>query len=376
MENKIEKTLTDREKLIQAQDNAVVTFKEAEVDLQLLYTEGSVYLTKGINSDNDMKESSGVIARINKKEKEIDEKRKEVTRILDGVKKKWIERQTDVLRETTELKQELSILNNTYLSEKERKIREEKERIEKEKNINLERQLLPTRFQSCYDRAMSEEASTIRQNMAKSWARLTLDIFEERIKILKSYKPKVDYDKILSYFELNCQYLSYDEVDGYIRKNLDYEKFCQEFDKIFMDIKNPYLLLIDKKREELKTQTENQRIALEEQATNDLINQKAKEIADRELKRLEAEKQEANKRIEAELQAQAQLQTIQEVGGRTEWKAYIEGSVDWNKVMNLYIESNGFEKLEFILNWLCKNGRPDIKGIKYNSTKKVINRVL
>jgi len=376
MENKIEKQLTDRERLIQAQDNALVTFKEAETELELLCTEGSLYIAKGITNADDMKEASVIVAKINKKEKEIDDKRKDVTRILDGVKKGWIIKQEDVLKNAIEVKKELSILNNVFLSEEERKIREEKERIELEKNINLERELLPTRFKNCLDNALSEELSDIRQKMAISWSRLTLDVFEERIAILKSFKPKVTYDKLLTYFQLNCQYLSPDEVEGYIRTNLNYEEFCKNYDTAFGEIKNSYISLVDKKRESLQAQTDNERRAEEERIANELVNQKAQELADKIAKEKEAEKLEANKRIEAEFKAQAQMQTIQEVGGRTEWKAYIDGSVDWNKVMNMYIEENGFEKLEFILNWLCKNGRPDIKGIKYNSSKKVINRVL
>jgi hypothetical protein len=45
--------------------------------------------------------------------------------------------------------------------------------------------------------------------------------------------------------------------------------------------------------------------------------------------------------------------------------------VDWQKVMELYIEAGG--SVEPMLKFLKKD-RPEIKGIEYKSSKAVINR--
>jgi hypothetical protein len=371
----IEKKQDIKQQLISAQENFVVCIHESEKELKQLYTEGSIFLNKPIEKDSDMETASSVVARITKKHKEIEEQRLSVTRILDSVKSEWIDRQKNLLSETLELKKELSIKNNNYLTEKQLKAQKELEKIELEKNIKIERETIGSRISNCIENALASEISDVSQKMAISWARLTSDIFEERISILKHYKPKVTYDKVLAYIDFNPNYINAEEFDGIVKKIFDYENFCTRFEASFLNIKNIYLSKIDSKREEIKNQSSKEREELEEKTQKELIEQKAKELIAQKEREQNALIEEKNKAIKIEMEHVVVGNSIPTIGGRTNWTAYIEGNVDWNKLIKLYSDSEGFEKLEFILKWLCKNGRPQIEGIKYESSKIKVNKI-
>ena len=365
---------TLRQQLIEAQENTTVIFFEAQSELKLLYTQGSLYLNTGINNDDDSQSVATIVSKINKKEKEVEESRMAVTRLSDKFSQSWINRQREITKETTDLKKELIPKNNQYLTNKEKKAQEAKEKIQKEKDRQVELLTLPTRIANCYATALTEEIANIRSLMAKSWANLTSETFEAKMEILKNYNHKITYEKALSYFTIEPKFIKPDEVDSAIKNGFNYEKFCEDFRSNFTEIKKSYLDKIDSKRVELKTQSENARlanIAAAEKAQKDLEAKEAVEKYKREQALLVKT---ADIVIQQELNSQAKTNTIKTTGGRTNWEAYFVGEkIDWQRLMELYVESEGTGRLEFLLMW-AKKDRPEIEGLEYKSSKVVINR--
>lgn len=372
MTTKTTEISTIRQRLIEEQEKITIVFFEAQSELKLLYTQGSLYQNKGINTDDDSKEVAGIVARINSKQNEIESQRMAYTTILDQHKKDWIEKQRLVTNETTELKKDLIQRNNFYLTEKENKAQKEREKIQKEKDRNIELVTLPDKIANCYKTALTSELSDIRSKMALSWARLTIDVFEDRIKILKSYNHKVTYDKVITYFNIIPEYLKPEEVESAIRAGFNYELFCEEFRTSFIEIKKIYLDRVDEKREELKNQSAKDLLKKEEEEQKNQDAIKGQEAIDKYKRDQALQVKTAEITIHQELVSQSKANTIKSTKGRTNWEAYIEGDVDWQKVMELYIESGG--SVDFLLNFLKKD-RPEVTGIKYKSSKSVINRL-
>ncbi len=362
---------TIRQRLIEAQENTTVVFFEAQSELKLLYTQGSKYQNNGILTDEDSKDVAVIVGKINQKQDELEAQRKTITIIIDDYKKDWIEKQRAITAETTELKKDLMQKNNAYLTEKEKKAQAERDRIQKEKDRAIDLAILPDKIANCYKTALTDELSDIRSKIVKAWASLTLETFDDRVKILKSFMPIVAQDKALSYFKIEMKHLSPDEIEGAIRIGFNYELFCQEFKEKFSEIKKTYIDQIDSKKEELKKSSEKQRLEKESETLKSLKETEANEAVDKYKREQALVTKTANVTIQQELISQGKSNTIKSVNGRTNWEAYIEGKVDWQRVMELYVESGG--SLDFILNFLKKD-RPEIKGIKYKSSKSVINR--
>ncbi len=362
---------TIRQRLIEAQENTTIVFFEAQEELKTLYTQGSLYQNKGIHTDEDSGEVASIVGKINKKQDEIEAQRKTITVIIDDYKKDWIEKQRTITAETTELKRDLMQKNNTYLTEKENKAQAARDKIQKDKDRDIELAILPDKIANCYKTALTAELAEIRSKIALSWARLTIETFDERTGILKTWIHKIDQEKALSYFKIEMVHLSPDEVEGAIRTGFNYELFCEEFKAAFLAIKKTYIDQIDTRREELKTLSASELKAKEETIVKDLKTTEATEAVENYKREEGIKLKVANITIHHELISQGKSNTVKSTNGRTNWSVEIDGKVDWQAAMELYVESGG--SLDFILNFLKKD-RPEIKGIKYKSSKSVINR--
>jgi len=376
MTKDIEQKTTQRELLKKADQDFVLAKHDFKPTTDPIYLQISEYVNNGVKSDVESKLLSTYCANGQKEIKAFAEKRLEATRILDGVKKDMMEIEQATIAELLELIKEATIINNTYASDKARKAQELKDKIEKENNQKVEREILKGRIENCLENAMADELSDIKRKMDLSWASLTADNFEDKIKILKVFKPKVSIDKLLTYFNLSVIHIKQDEVDQLIkeRMTLGYIEFCKGFESKFEFIKNEFVNKIDLKRNELKTQSDTDRVKLEQQAEDAAVEERIQLKVDQRLKEAALKQVESNTHIQGEMEMQAKMAGIEDVKGRTVWTAYITGKVDWAKIVDLYIEEQGADKLEFLLAWLTKNGRPEIEGVTYESTKKVINR--
>lgn len=373
---KLEKIATLKQKLAKAQENFTVAKHEFPPKVENMIVDLSQYKNNGILTDDDSEKAAKLCAKLNKEVKEFGECRLSATRIYDEVKKDLIEIEKEVVLSSVEMVRDVTIINNQYISKKAKDAQELKEKIERENNQKVEREMLPAKIKATLEHAVINELSEIDTKMTMSWASLTLEKFEERIAILKTYKAKVTFDKVLEYFkDYKAVHITQDEVDQAIRNGIDYSSFCEKFEKGFMLIKQTFINSIDQKREELKNQSEAQRKKLEDDAMNELIAKKAKEMMDKQASEKALLDLENTKTIQGEMETQVKLGNIQEVKGRTQWEVVIVGPVDWTDAIERYVEEEGIEKLQFLFNWLAgKGGRPEIKGIKYESSKKVINR--
>lgn len=370
------KTSELRQKLTEAQTETTLFFKELEPELETLAAQASKIKTDGVKTKEQLKESSSIVNQIGKKQKEVEEKRKEVTRILDVVKTDWIERERSLLDKVTEYKKYLEQENNKFVADEAERVAKEKKKIEDEKNRKIEFDSLPAAIRHRYSVALITEVASIRSSFSMAWARLTMDTFEDRVQVMRKYTPKITYEKALTYLEFTPSFIQPEEVEGQIKKHFDFEKFSLDYVKAVTEIKNEYINKIEEKRTELITQTKQENDRKLAEAQQEEINIRAKEIADLAKKEEEVKIENATIVTNAEVLAQAKLQVLKKTPGRTKTVAYlVEGeAVDWQTIVERYIEDNGTAELEFLLDNLVKCGQPDVKGVKYQEIVKAVNR--
>ncbi len=364
-----------RQKLIDAQQETQLFFKELEPELETLAAQASKIKADGVKTKEQLKESSSIVNQIGKKQKEVEEKRKDVTRILDSVKTDWIERERALLAIVTEYKKELEQANNKFVADEDAKLKAEKKKIEDEKNQNIELNSLPAAIKHRHSVALTTEVSSIRTNFALAWAKLTMETFEERVDIMKKYTPKITYDKALKYLEFTPTFIQPEQVEAQVKKFFNFEQFSKEYTDAVLAIKNEYIAKIEEKREELKTQTQQELERKQTEAQENEINIKAKEIADIAKKEEAIKTETATIITNAEIVAQAKMQVLQKTPGRTKRVAYLDGKpIDWQTIVETYIEKNGTIELEFLLENLVKCGEPEIEGVSYQEIVKAVNR--
>lgn len=370
-----ETTTELRQKLQNAQTETTLFFKELEPGLEVLAAQASKIKADGVKNKEQLKESSSIVNQIGKKQKEVEDKRKDVTRILDSVKTNWIEQERALLATVTEYKKYLEQENNRFVADEAKLVAAEKKKIEDEKNRKIELDSLPAAIRHRYSVALTTEVSSIRSNFSMAWAKLTTETFEDRIQIMKKYTPKITYEKALTYLEFTVNFIQPEQVEAQIKKYFDFEKFSKDYAEAVTAIKNEYIGKIEEKRAELLNQTKQENERKQSEAQLEEINRRAKEIADLAKKEEAVKVENATIVTNAEVVAQAKLQVLKKTPGRTKTVAYLTGDeVNWNLVMEKFIEGNGTIELQFILDYMVKCGEPEIKGIGYQEIVKAVNR--
>ncbi len=364
-----------RKQLTDAQTETMLFFKEQDPELESLSAEAAKIKNTGITSKEILKESGAIVSRIRSKKKEIETKRMTVTKIIDHVKTDWITNERELVRLITVDEADLVKLNNDYTAEEDRKYKEAQKKILDDKNRKIELDSMVVAIKHRYSNALVDEISTIKSNFSLSWSRLTYDVFDQKVEILKNYKPKIDIEKIMKYLSFETKYLKPEEVESQIKLHFDFAQFQKDYIAKVNEIRLTYIAKIEDKREELKTQSLADLKKKQDEADQAEINRKAQEIADKTKSEEKLKEETATITVQAEIVAQSKSQTLQRVTGRRKTVAHIkEGSVDWQLVLEKYIEFNGHNGLEFLLESLVKNGQPEIAGIEYIETVVNVNR--
>lgn len=360
--------------LQEAQIDADSLFKESKSAIVSLIAEASKVKKQGINSNEELKTSGNIVSRINKISSEFHEKRKAVTKIFDYVKNTWISKERDALKTVCEYRDHLMQVNGEYTVTQAKILKDKKDKINKEKNYKIELDSMPIAIEYKYKLALTTEISNIKTNFAKSWANLTPDNFEEKIKILKSYTPKIEYTKLQKYLVFTPSFITNQEVATQIKKYFNFKKFCEEYSIQVRDIRKIYINQIELKREEFKTATPEQLIQNKTKIEEEEFNRRVQENI--EQLREEAKLTNATSQIilGAEMLAQSRIQALPGISGRKKIIVELTGKkIDWQSIVELYVKEYGVSDVMFLLDNLAKD-QPIIQGIKYQESIININR--
>lgn len=360
--------------LQEAGTNRVLLWQEATPELETLSLEAAKIESTGVTSKEILKESGSVVARIKGKKKEISEARLKETRILDFVKDDLIERERELLKGVTDHEIALIKINNDYVVAEDARVKAAEKKILDEKNQKIELDSMKVALDHRYSVALTTEVSNMRTNFATSWAGLTKETFESRVNVLKKYTPKIDIEKINKYLEFTPKSIQPEQIEAQIKLYFDFSKFQSDYVAKVTEIRDEYLSKVEEKREELKTQSEAELNQSKAKANEDEISRKVIERLD-----LQASEEKLNEKIatvktNAEIHAQGKMQVIKKVSGMRRTVAYIEGEVDWQSIVEKYIDKNGSLELEFLLDFLAKNGQPKIAGVVYKEVIVNVNR--
>ncbi len=363
-----------REQLKSAQEEVNLFFIESAIEVKSLSGQASKVKNKGVNSADDLKLSGSIVSRINKLAKETEVKRMGVTKIYDQVKNDWIAREREFIRPLTELRDHLIKINNTYTSAEVARVTAEKAKIDSEKKKKIERDSMPAAIKHRFRVAIMDEVASVRQGFVKAWASLNLDNFEERLLILRKYKPKMEYERVEKYLQFNVSYLSSEEVLAQVKLHFNYKHFCEQYCNYVNKIKEEYLSKVEDRRSELNTLTPTELAHVSNKIIDDEINKQVEE------KLLQKESEQKLKDstsqviMDAEIVAQSKLQALDLIPGRKKIGVYLEGDkIDWQTIVEKYIEVNGTADLQFLLENLTKE-QPKITGIRYEEELININR--
>jgi len=328
----------------------------------------------GVTSKDVLKESGSIVARIKSKKKEVSEARLNETRILDFVKDDLIEKEREFLKVVTNHEIALIKINNDYVVAEDAKAKAQEKKIIDEKNQKIELYSMVVALQHRYSVALTTEISKMKTNFATAWAILTNDTFEGKVAVLKKYTPKIDTEKILKYLEFTPKFIQPEQVEAQIKLHFDFVKFQKDYVEKVTKIRDEYLLLVDEKREELKNQSEAELKQVQAKATQDEIDRKVSERLELKISEETLKEKTATIVTNAEIHAQGKLQTIEKVPGMRRMVAYTEGEVDWQTIVEKYIEKNGILELDFLLDFLAKNNQPKINGVVYKEIVVNVNR--
>lgn len=361
-------------KAIEAKD---LSYAEMKLDLRELSGDAELLIKEGPKNEVEFEERRKWIARKRKVQSCAKEVRMTASRFLDKFKESLIAEEKELFLELDEDEITISAQNNKYISDKIAKEKAENDRLEKEKNKAIEKAKIITRIETLTGLALKEQVSKTRSNFNLSWGGLTLADFDTRITMMKGYKPKLSFDALLKYFDIAYVEHTPDEFEGILRATIDFNKFSEEFSKEVEVIKNEFLLKVDEKKKELETQSAEDSIQLKKQIEQEEIEKKAKELLEKQQAEDKIRQKEADIIINAEIEKQAKLQGLghKVIKNITKKRvAKINGTVDWNTVINIYISEHGEDKLEFLLTNLVKQGCPEVKGIKYEIENNIVNK--
>ncbi len=360
-----------RKKFGEAVEKKDLYFVEIIPDLKDLETKGSV-LQKMPKDNTELELYRSWVKSVKSLKKKTEDHRLDATGHLDVLKTNMIAEQRDLFVNIDPIEQEVTKFALLYVQEVDRKKKEDEARVIREKNKAIEVDVLKEKIKNSATTALSEEILKLNRLFSTSWAALTLSDFDSRIQILKGYKPKVEYAKILTYFNYNYQFITPDEFEGLLRQNFDFEKFETEMAKAIENTKQQYLAKADGKKKELQDQTESDRLKLINDNNDAEVRKQAQLLIDQN-KREEQLKEKA-----ADIKLEIESNTVTVMGGSGlknishKQVAVITGAVDWNKIINIWISDNGTEKLKFLLLNLKKKGCPEIDGITYKEETGVI----
>jgi hypothetical protein len=366
----IEKIKSLRVKFSEAIDKKDLYYAEIGPDLKNLELKGSV-LQKIPTSNEDLELSRSWVKSVKALKKSVESHRMDATKPLDELKDNMILEQRGLFTSIDPIEMEVTRLAQIYVAEEDKKKKEAEAKALREKNKSIEKSVLIEKIKNSATTALAEEVMMLNRVFSTSWASLTLKDFDSRIAILKGYKPKVEFSKLLKYFDYNYQYITPDEFEGLLRATFDFNKFEEEILKAVENTKKDYLAKADTKKKDLESQSDAERERLIQENKNAEIHKEAQLIVDKEKKEEALREKEADIKLEIESSTPTVIHNGIKNVNRNK-VAYISGVVDWNKIVNIWISENGTDKLGFLLANLQRKGCPDIDGISYKDESKLI----
>lgn len=349
----------------------IAKWKKLEPKKKILETKGLKILASGIKSTHELTLSGSLVSEISELRGEFSFARKEQTNLLDLAKKEISSKESEITNDLSDIEMRLTKLNNEYILKLEKKALMQEQKINKEKNERIERQSLVVIIHYRYLYAMQHYLKEIKKGFKSSWNNLTKEDFEQRMTVLRKYNPKIEDAQLNSFLEdISPSFITKEEAIKIIKENFKYEEFKAEYIEKVNHIKRMYLELVEEKKSQLFGTASDESLALLKQK-EDAIELEKVYVDNDELVRDTTEKIN-DIGVKEELETQHKIQAIERPLGRRSYVAVLSGEkIDWNSIMNFYIEKNGTKKLDFITANLVKNGMPEIEGVKYE--EKIIN---
>ncbi len=359
-----------RKKFAEAIEKKDVYYAEIQPNIQELSLKGSV-MTVMPKDVAELDVYRNWVKSAKNLKKQAGEYRLDTTRPLDQLVSSLIEEHRELFSQLDIYEAEITKQAMLFVAQEEKKAKDAKDKAEKEKNKNIEIETVTLKINNAATFALTEEIDGIRKLFNMSWASLKLEDFDSRITILKGYMPKIGMDKLLpKYFNFTYSHITPDEFEGLLRSNFDFQEFTTKLASAVSDIKKTFLDQADSKKEQLSQQTDKDRQVLITQTQNDEIALGAKALFEKEKAEQDLKTKEADIKLEAESNfVQVKGPAIKNM--RRPMIAYINGVVDWNYIINLYLSENTDEKLKFLLTNLQKKGCPEVAGIAYKEETKL-----
>ncbi len=358
----------------------VVETKIIELSKYYSFDDESGELTFKINSEELRKECAAKITEARFLKNQGEELRKSVTRKIDAYKTKWMDIEKEIFLPLTKAMEGATGAADYYVRVEDEKAEKLKKAIQLEADKKKQTIELESLFETNYQTGSTRELMTIKMGIMKAWDSLTINDFEDRIKALQGYKPKVNIDSYNSWFKKELEpsdFLDEKEILA-IRAKLQLQYSIIDFERFIITevqkIKEDLLIKKEDKLTQLKElakkNTIEQAVEVQKniQTTQDSI---IKEQAAAENK-IQAESNEVleSKILVHSITTQAQVQSVKGIDTgvrRAQAVMILPEGVDWNEVIKHYPFK---ADLDFLLKNLIKVGKPTIKGIKYFTQKK------
>lgn len=131
---------TSKRGYIQAKNNLAKYFTEFQKTSRSISLQGNKIKKCGVKTDQSLKDSRSLIAKIRKQRAQVSEKRKVVTRVLRTEEEAWIDYEKRHTEKLVVLELQLIEINDFYIKKQENKIQKIEQNIIGEKNKNIARE--------------------------------------------------------------------------------------------------------------------------------------------------------------------------------------------------------------------------------------------
>lgn len=379
---KLSETINDFPKVVDGINNSYSRCKEF----------AEKFLAHGaIKSKEEDESFVNAISTISKTKAKINNMRKPYTASFDAVKKEFTSKENEL----NEFAKRLAAARNLWANEQLKKKRElefkaisEKTaqikaiEYEKELSFNLEN-MADNLFAKTEKYLSNALISTDLEELEKSKAKLSMKP-ELKIELYESlFSTKEIAFTVEGYEDFGTSSRPTDSIHASLKAKYPFDSIQELYVKstksLLEDYKEKFASRISQLtiiEDDNKAKQEDRKKKLEEEARQAALAIENKEKDRNQILQAQKEKEAENKIINAEIEAQAKMQVSDKTnptskGQTLEWVAEIEMLTSYSDIIAFYIKEGGDQtKLDFLLKFLVKNGKPEIEGVKYRSFAK------
>lgn len=297
--------------------------------------------------------------------------------IIDGL----LEYEKDVRGTLEKDIESVKKLLNAYKAEKEAEAEAERQRIQREKDREIEMTRISKTLELAHMESSERAAIKYKDGLQRAFDSLTLENFSERVKNMKSLRPKLSlgaYEADLN-IHYNNSLISNEEFSALKEKAHFYkeanDKFKGEVESFLFNLTKA----LPQKKKELEQLAE---LAKKDKAVAEAKRKEAARQAEERQKQIEAEREKAKAerekveaaaleaaKLNAELNAQAAAQTLKSAG-KVKMTAVIGMTADHGEIfkqarLNGWHSKTYMKVLQAAADHLANGAKPEIDNVQY-----------